>query len=215
MKVLTTISAFSLVILFTIACSDSTGKKMAVVDEKVSAATKNDSPAKKETPATQKSTPKKWIADAANAKVQFSVKGPFGTVHGDLKGLKSTILFDENDLASSSFNASVETKTISTGIGLRNHDIQKDKYLDEANHPFMSFRSTKIERSGKAFKAIGQLTIKGVSKQVEIPFSFTEKGNAGVFKGSFSINREDYGIGKSGGSIGDTISIDLEVPVTR
>jgi polyisoprenoid-binding protein YceI len=66
------------------------------------------------------------------------------------------------------------------------------------------------------FRADGELTLKGVTKPIQILFSFqTDGGNGGVFKGKFNINREDYNIGKHGGSIGDTVTIDLEVPVTK
>jgi polyisoprenoid-binding protein YceI len=58
-----------------------------------------------------------WKADAAKAKVGFSIKGPLGTVHGNFTGLKSTIRFDEHDLAGSSITASIDAKTVSTGIG--------------------------------------------------------------------------------------------------
>src|SRR6185295_3590872 len=67
-----------------------------------------------------------WNADPSKAEISFEVSGPFGKVHGDLSGLKSTIQFDENNLAASSFKASVDPKSISTGIGLRNHDLQKE-----------------------------------------------------------------------------------------
>lgn len=159
--------------------------------------------------------PTKWNSDASTAQVKFSIGGPFGTVHGKLSGLKSTILFDENNLAASSISASVESKSISTGIGLRNRDLQKEKYLNSEKYPLLSFRSEKIQKSATGYKAIGSLTIKGVTKHIEIPFTFSEKGNAGIFKGGFTIKRQDYGIGNSGGSIGSTVTIDLEIPVTK
>jgi len=163
----------------------------------------------------RKDTVKKWNSNASTAQIKFSVSGLFGTVHGDLSGLKSTILFDENNLAASSISASVDSKSISTGIGKRNRDLQKEKYLNSENYPLLSFRSDKIQKSETGYKAIGSLTIKGVTKHIEIPFIFSEKGNAGVFKGGFTIKRQDYGIGNSGGSIGSTVTIDLEVPVTK
>jgi polyisoprenoid-binding protein YceI len=177
---------------------------------------KQETTDKKDAPATTaKINGTKWNADASKAKITFSVNGPFGTVNGSLTGLKSTILFDEIDLAASSFDASVDPKTISTGIKLRNRDLQKDKYLDSDKHPLISFHSEKIQKDGKGFKAIGDLTIKGVKKNIEIPFTFSETGNNGIFKGSFTIQRQDYSVGSSGGSIGNTISVKLEVPVTK
>ena len=158
-----------------------------------------------------------WKADPAKAKVGFSVKGPFGTVHGNFTGLKSTIKFDEHDLGGSSVEASVDAKTVSTGIGLRNHDVrEKEQYLDANKYPEISFHSKKIAKTKKGFSAEGELTLKGISRPVQIPFTFSPGGgNAGVFKGAFSFKREDFHIGKPGGSIGDVITISLEVPVTK
>jgi polyisoprenoid-binding protein YceI len=157
----------------------------------------------------------KWEANPASSQIKFSVKGPFGTVHGNLSGLQSTILFDKDNLAASSIDASTKTSSISTGIKLRNKDLQKEKYLDAKKYPSISFRSDKIQKSGSAYKAIGALNIKGVSKPAEIPFTFLEKSDGRVFKGSFTINRNDYGIGEPGGSIGNNITVDLTVPVTK
>jgi len=166
------------------------------------------------TPAEKKNI-QKWNVDAAAAQIKFKVEGPFGTVDGSLGGLKSTIYFDKDTLASSSIRASTEAKSISTGIKLRNNDLQKEKYFNSDKYPLLSFQSDKIQKSGTGYQAIGDLTIKGVTKKIEIPFSFSEKGNTGVFKGSFSIQRQDYGIGTQGGFIGNTVSIVLEVPVTK
>lgn len=157
-----------------------------------------------------------WNVDTAKAKINFSVKGPFGTVHGSFSGLKATIKFDEKDLAGSSVTATVDVKTISTGIGMRNHDLRKEeKWFNADKFPEISFRSHKIEKNEKGFKAIGELTMKGVTKPVEIPFTFSENGSSGIFKGEFNINREDFNVGKKGGSVGSVVTITLEVPAKK
>ncbi len=155
-----------------------------------------------------------WKPDAANAKISFSVHGPFGTVHGSFTGLEATIQFNEKDLSKSSIAASVAAKTVSTGISLRNNDIRnKEEWLNTGKYPRISFRSKKIEKTAAGYKVLGDLTIKGVTKPVEIPFSFTSKESTGLFKGQFTIKREDYNIGKAGGSVGSIITITLSVPV--
>lgn len=155
-----------------------------------------------------------WKPDAANAKVNFSVHGPFGTVHGSFSGLEATIHFDEKNLAGSSVSASIDAKTVSTGVGLRNSDLKnKEEWLNTDKYPRISFKSTKIEKSSDGFKASGDLKIKDVSKQIVIPFTFTNKDASGVFKGEFKINREEYKVGKPGGSVGRDITITLSVPV--
>jgi len=153
-----------------------------------------------------------WNVDSANAKVAFTIKGPFGTVKGTFSGLKAAIQFDDKDLAGSSIDAN----TVSTGVGLRNHHLKsEEEWLNTDKYPQITFQSKKIEKVASDYKAIGDLTLKGVTKPVEIPFKFIPNGGAGEFKGQFTIKREDYNVGKAGGSVGDIITIILEVPVKK
>ena len=79
------------------------------------------------------------------------------------------------------------------------------------------FHSQKFQKTATGYQVIGTLTIKETSKTVSIPFTFDHKVNSGTFKGQFTIQRQEYGIGKSGGllKIGKEITINLEVPVTK
>src|SRR5579863_3443890 len=145
-----------------------------------------------------------WSADPANAKVGFSVKGPFGTVNGTFPGLQAAIHFDPGDLSGSSVQASVDAKTVSSGNGLRNHHLKtEEQWLNTDKYPRISYKSTKVEKSGTGYKAVGTLTIKEVTKPVEIPFTFTGNGSTGVFKGEFAFKRADFQLGKPGGTVGD------------
>jgi polyisoprenoid-binding protein YceI len=157
-----------------------------------------------------------WKPDASKAKVAFSVKGPLGTVHGEFTGLKATIQFDVKNPGAGSISASIDANTVTTGIGMRNHHLKsEEQFLNTDKYPEISFHSKKIEKTGSGYTASGDLTIKGVSKPVQIPFTFTPDGNSGVFKGQFVIKREEFNIGKPGGSTGDDVTISLEVPVSQ
>ncbi|HEV3223219.1 MAG TPA: YceI family protein [Puia sp.] len=155
-----------------------------------------------------------WKADTGNAKVNFNLHGPFGTVHGSFTGLEATINFNEKNLSGSSIVASIDAKTVSTGVSLRNSDLRnKEEWLNTDKFPKIIFKSKKIEKTANGFKASGDLTIKGITKPADIPFTFTNKESSGIFTGQFTINRMDYNIGKSGGSVGSVITIILTVPV--
>jgi len=157
-----------------------------------------------------------WKADTAGAKVSFSVKGPFGTVNGKFTGLLAELQFDEKNPAGGSITASIDAKSVSTGIGLRNKHLRdKEESFNTDKYPRISFRSSRIEKTGARFKAIGTLTIKGISKPVDIPFSFTSHDNKGTFTGKFVVKREDYNVGKPGGSTGSEVTITLEVPAKK
>ena len=157
-----------------------------------------------------------WTADVSKAKITFTVKGPFGIVNGSFSGLKTTIHFDEKDLGGSTIVASIDPKTVNSGNGLRNSDLKnKEVWLNTDKFNEISFHSKKIEKTSGGFTASGDLTLKGITKPVEIPFTFSSNRNTGLFKGKFTIKREDYHVGKPGGSVGNDVAIGLEIPVKK
>jgi len=157
-----------------------------------------------------------WTADATKAKITFTVDGPFGKVHGSFSGLKSAFQFNENDLSGSKLTASIDPNTVNSGVGLRNTHLRNDEqFLNTKKYPEIRFSSRKIVKSPDGYLLTGDLTLKGITKSIEIPFTFSPAGNTGIFKGRFTIKRLDYQIGKEGGSVGSTININIEVPLKK
>jgi len=157
-----------------------------------------------------------WVVDSQKSKVQFEASGPMGKVNGSFSGLKSTVVFDPNNLAGSSIKASVEVSTIETGIALRNSDLRnKEEWFNAAKYPQVTIQSKKIEKTTTGYKMTADLTIKNVTRPVVIGFNFTPSGNGGLFTSLFTINREDFGLGKAGGVVGKEVTVNLEVPVSK
>ena len=145
----------------------------------------------------------------------YSVKwSTTGDAAGIFKGLKGSINFDENDLATSTFNVTLDVSTLNTGNGLMNTHAKSAEYLDATKFPTIAFVSSKIAKVGSGFQAVGNLTMHGVSKPLMIPFTFQHTSSGGTFNAKFSVNRVDFGVGKSG-DVDDNISMELSVPVTK
>ncbi len=160
--------------------------------------------------------PVRWKT-ASNATASFAIRGLFSTtVHGTVRISQADLLFDPSDLAKSSFSVTLETRTLNTGIPLRDEHLMKKEYFDPDKYPRMTFRSVGIERSGDGhFLVKGNLTIKGVERPQVIPFDFITEGENARFKGRFTINRLVYGIGESSSNMGDNVAVTLDLPVTR
>lgn len=150
-----------------------------------------------------------WQVKEDDYAIKFSTKGASGT----LKGLKGTIDFDRADLAKSRFDVTVDVNTISTGFWLKNRHAKAEDFLDVDKYPTIHFTSTKITPSTNGFVANGKLTIKDVTRDVTIPFTFDESGNEGVFRGDFELNRKDYNLEKK--RVGEIINVELVVPVNK
>jgi len=133
--------------------------------------------------------------------------GNFGfDVSGSFTGLKGSINFDPNNIAPSSFDVTVDASTISTDNNLRDEHLRGASYFDVKDYPTIHFISAKIISSGSSFVAYGKLTIKGKSRDISIPFTVTQGTDEYQFKGSFKINRKNFGVGGT-----STISNELEV----
>ncbi len=150
-----------------------------------------------------------WQAKENDYVIKFNTKGASGT----LKGLKGTIDFDQTDLKNSRFDVTVDVNTINTGLGLKNKHAKAENFLDAEKYPTIRFTTSTITPSVDGFTASGMLTIKDISKEVTIPFTFDDKGNEGVFRGMFELNRKDYHLEKN--RIGEVIQVELVVPVSK
>lgn len=148
------------------------------------------------------------------AAITFKIKHSLGaTAEGSFKGFSGTIFFDVMNLSTASIKATVDAKSIDTGIHLRDNTMRSGDYFDVEKYPKISMISTKIEKNIKENEYIGyfNLTIKNITKNIKIPFIFTQNGTQASFKGSFAINRTEYSVGEKSALLGDTATITIIV----
>jgi polyisoprenoid-binding protein YceI len=146
---------------------------------------------------------------------KYNISFSSNEVGGIFKTFKGTIAFDEQNLATSNFDVTVDVASINTGNGLQNKHAKSDEWFDATKYPVIHFVSKKIVKAGAAYQVTGDLEIHGVKKEFNIPFTFVRKGNAATFNGTFNVNRNDYHIGKPGGDVADVIKVTVAVPVTK
>ena len=140
--------------------------------------------------------------------VKFSSKDP----SGEFSGMKGTINFDENNLAASMFDVSIDVATINTGNGMKNTHAKSDKWFDADKYPSIKFTSSSITKTAGGYQASGTLEMHGVQKPFTMPFTFANN----VFTSSFDINRLDYNINTAEPEHGAaTIHVDISVPVAK
>jgi len=150
-----------------------------------------------------------WKPD--DYEISFRIKNAGINVTGRFTGLKSNLVFNPADLAKSSLAASVDVTTIKTGIAKRDEDIQEEQYFNSGKYKLIEMKSTKLYAKDGKYAGMFNVTIKGVTKQVEVPFEFTQTGNSAQFRGSFGINRRDFGVGGSSMMMGDNLTVNLMI----
>lgn len=170
-----------------------------------------------------------WKADPAHTLVEFSGKHMmFTTVKGSFSGVEANILLDESDITRSSATATIDAATLYTGVEFRDNHLRSADFLDVEHNPQITFKSTRIEPKGDdEFHLIGDLTIRGVTREVALDTTLEGRGPGMdgkeriAFSAKTSINRKDWGLGwnvileKGALLVGETIKIELHVQAIK
>lgn len=147
-----------------------------------------------------------YIPTDKGSALTFKISNFGFDVTGSFTGFKGLINFDPQTITACSFDVTVDASTVNTDNNLRDEHLRDGSYFDVKNYPVIHFISSKVTASGNSFTAYGKLTMKGKTKDISIPFTATPGTDERLFKGSFKINRKDFGIGGT-----STISNELEV----
>ncbi|MEO0734480.1 MAG: YceI family protein [Bacteroidota bacterium] len=146
----------------------------------------------------------------------YAIKFNTAKAEGTFTGLSGTIVFDPADLAVAKFDVAVDASTIQTGNKTKDKHARKSAWFDVENHPQITFVSSAFRETADGYSVQGDLTIKGTTKQVDIPFTFAEADGGGLFTGSVNVLREDFGLDGPflfGGLVGDEVAVALRIPV--
>ena len=142
----------------------------------------------------------------------YSIKFDGGDPSGSFGGLKGGISFDPSDLDNSKLNVSLDVASINTGNGMKNTHAKSPKWFDAEKYPTISFVSSSISKTSSGYDSKGTLTMHGIQKQIEIPFTFANN----TFSGSIQVNRLDYNINTDEPNHGaSSFKVDITVPVTK
>ncbi|MEV4379750.1 YceI family protein [Streptosporangium sp. NPDC049644] len=164
-----------------------------------------------------------FALDVAHTRIGFVVKHMMvSKVRGHFGDFSGTVTIAENPLDSSA-ELSIKAASIDTGVADRDGHLRGDDFLSAEKFPTLTFRSTRVAgHSGDEFTLVGDLTIRDVTKPVELT---VEYGGAGTnpwgqdvwgFSITTEIDREEFGLTwnqalETGGVlVGKKIKIEIE-----
>ncbi len=164
-----------------------------------------------------------WDIDPVHSYVGFVARHLMvSKVRGNFTKVEGQIITADNPLESSA-TATIDMTSFDTGNEQRDGDVKGENFLDVANHPTMTYRTTGIRQDGEVIIADGELTIKGITRPVELavevngfgsdPYGGTRAGLSAIGE----INRTDWGITANmalptgGVVVGEKIQLVIEV----
>jgi polyisoprenoid-binding protein YceI len=147
-------------------------------------------------------------------------------VRGHFEKFTANVTIDE-DVTKSSVNASIEASSITTRDDSRDNHLRSADFFESDKFPTIDFSSTGIRPSGDDWKLLGNLTIRGISKPIELDLEFngTQADPYGGVRTGFSasgeISRKEFGIewnaAVDGGGVvvGDKVTINVEAELVK
>ena len=170
----------------------------------------------------------KWEIDKAHSNIYFDVRHTYATVRGKFKDFSGSLQFDPDNLALGSVSFQVNTKSIDTGIPNRDNHLRSEEFFASNKYPAMTFQSIGVkQKEGNQYILEGNLTIKGKTHKVTVPFTYfgtrenpLKKGQrVAGFETRFSIDRLEYEVGPGKyfemGVIGRNVDILIALEVLK
>lgn len=153
-----------------------------------------------------------WVIVPARSKLQFRTTMYGAEFTGDLADFGGTIVFNPDDLSNARADIRINMAKVATGDADRDSNIGGPAWFDSAVFPESRYEADKFEKAeGNNYVAIGNLTIRGKTMPVVIPFTLDITGDTARMKGDVTLNRLDYGMGEGEWEDEKTVGHDVEV----
>jgi polyisoprenoid-binding protein YceI len=167
--------------------------------------------------------------DAAHSTFGFVARHAMVTkVRGSFREFDGELQLDFEDSSRSSVAVTIQAKSIDTRNEQRDEHLRSNDFFAMEEYPTITFRSNAVEEvDGTTFHVSGELTIRGVGKEVEFdaeysgpvrdPWGKTRVGLAG----SFIVNRKDWGVNwnmplEAGGlAVSEKVTLEFDISATR
>ena len=170
-----------------------------------------------------------YTVDPAHTRIGFVARHAMVTkVRGSFDEFAGTAVLDGANPANSRVEVTIEAASIDTRNAQRDEHLRSNDFLAMQEYPKITFASTAVRQAGETtFEVTGDLTIKGVTNEITIPFEFEGSakdpfGNQRVgFEGSVTINRRDYGVtwnaALEGGGVlvSDKVTLEFEISAIK
>jgi polyisoprenoid-binding protein YceI len=170
-----------------------------------------------------------YALDPAHTRIGFVARHAMVTkVRGSFNEFEGTVVLDGDEVSRSSASVTISAASIDTRQPQRDAHLRSNDFLAMDQFPTLTFTSTGARRTGEAeFELDGDLTIRGVTRPLTIPFTFEGTaqdpyGNVRVgFEGSVVINRKDFGVSynaalETGGVlVGELVTLEFEVSAVK
>ena len=160
---------------------------------------------------TSTTTAQEWDIDESASELTFSVTAFDQPLDGEFKTFDATIRLDPHNLPDAFIEA-----TIRTTSGEVDDPSYQDTFLSRWGlaveaYPEARFVSSDITRSGEQYSTRGDLTIKGITVPVTLPFTLDITDGRAVADGQIELDRKRYDVGEEWDDVEDIVMVTIHI----
>lgn len=169
-----------------------------------------------------------WKFDPVHSRIYFDIKHIYATVRGGFDDFSGKISIDPKDNAVTAVSMTVGVESVDTGIQQRDNHLRSADFFDAGKYPSMKFESRRVKQiTGDRYRMIGDLTVKDVTKEVTVPFTFLgardnpmdPKQMVAGYEGKFTLDRLAFNVGSGKffemGAVGRNVDVTLTFEVLK
>jgi polyisoprenoid-binding protein YceI len=154
-----------------------------------------------------------WTLQPRQSKLTFVGIQAGAEFEGTFERFTADISFDPQDLAGSKFDVRIDTASVNTRDSERDDIIRSEDLFAVKQFPTAHYVADKFTAKGRnRFEGHGKLTLRNVTREVPIEFTFEQKNGSAWLQGSAQLERLDFGVGQ--GDFKDTKDVGNEVKVS-
>jgi polyisoprenoid-binding protein YceI len=155
-----------------------------------------------------------WTVEAGS-KLDFRGTMSGEVFNGEFRRWSAQIAFDPKNLAASKVVVSVDVASAATSDADRDSALPTADFFNAAKFPKAVFTSRVIrDLGGGKYEADGDLTLRGVSRPLALPFSLRITGDQAVVNGQLTLDRTAFGVGQNEWKATDVLKAQVAVIVS-
>ncbi len=153
-----------------------------------------------------------WTVDKGKSTLGFSGSQTGTPFSGTFKAFDAQIDFDPANPSAGHALVTIDMASATTGDKQRDEAIPQPEWFDAKKFPQAKFEATGFKSlGGDKYEAAGTLSIRGIKKDVVLPFTLDISGNTATADGKLPLVRTDYGVGQGEWSTGQWVALNVDV----
>lgn len=155
------------------------------------------------------------LADQASGRLEFSATQAGAKFTGAFTRFRVALDFDPAHPDRGRLDVTVDTASVDTQDAERDEILRGADFFWAEKYPQAEFHAERFERAGADWRALGELTIRGVKKSLPVTFTLAPSAGATVMTGSAAVNRLAFGLGQGDWAstewVGEAVEVRFEL----